>query len=106
MKYSAAATDVKNAGESTCSSVVVLNGCIMLPEASTNRAMRRPGDETCSRINCVYGSANAKMKNGDANGEQHEWQMTGARQRGAAERLQQRRKRHALSPHRVTPEQS
>src|SRR5229473_7451990 len=67
MKYSAAATAVKKVvllATFGVGSLVDSNFMIMLVEASTTIAIRRPGYEASSRTKLVRGSASASAKNG------------------------------------------
>jgi hypothetical protein len=65
MNCSAPATAVKNVASPCVFIVSVLNCITMLVDASTSRAMRRPGYDTSSRVNPVWGSVRAMAKNGN-----------------------------------------
>src|SRR5579872_4513417 len=81
MKYSAAAIAVKKVvllPVFGVSSLVVSNFMIMLVEASTTMAIRRPGYEASSRTKLVRGSASASAKNGSPvrNRRSAAWRVT------------------------------
>ena len=64
MNASAPATAVKNVDSPWVLKVVDLKLMTILVEASTSSAMRRPGYDTSSRVNPVWGSASAIAKSG------------------------------------------
>src|SRR5437867_11277595 len=66
MNASAAATVVKNVASfgAFLFSVAAGKRAIMLDDASIISAMRRPGNDTSSRVMDEYGSASASAKNG------------------------------------------